>query len=99
LKCLLILVWQSSESVVVGILESRPFLRGGRCYRVSRPASYASQLKLLVRAPVSQGVQGSDWHNWECPSLDGLILKLFRDRAGPETHTMQSWSGNENSYH
>jgi hypothetical protein len=62
LECLLILVWQNSESVVVGILESGPFLRGGISYRVSRPVSYASQLKLLVRAPASQGVQGSDWH-------------------------------------
>jgi hypothetical protein len=45
-----------------GDLESGPFLRGGISYRVSRPVSYASQLKLLVRAPASQGVQGSDWH-------------------------------------
>ena len=57
------------------------FLRGGISYRVSRPISYASQLKLLDRAPASQCVQGSDWHNWESPSPDGLILNLLWYRA------------------
>ena len=88
LESLLILVWQNSESVVVGILESGPFLRGGISYRVSRPISYASQLKLLDRAPASQCVQGSDWHNWESPSLDGLILNLRRGRGLRLVHTL-----------
>ena len=64
------------------------FLRGGISYRVSRPISYASQLKLLDRAPASQCVQGSDWHNWESPSLDGLILNLRRGRGLRLVHTL-----------